>query len=145
MTANETPAAPATTRGRGVNITLWVLQILLGLFFIFASAAPKLFGQADAVRIFDEIGFGQWFRYAVGLCELAGGIGLMIPRLAGLAAFGLAIVTFGAALTQAFILSAPAVAIFPAVLCVVFLLIAWGRWPQTRALLGSTALSAELT
>ena len=44
MTDSETPAAPATTQGRGRNITLWVVQILLGAAFAFAGV-NKLFGQ----------------------------------------------------------------------------------------------------
>lgn len=35
---------------------LWVLQILLGLFFVLASALPKFWGDPVAVAIFDGIG-----------------------------------------------------------------------------------------
>jgi uncharacterized membrane protein YphA (DoxX/SURF4 family) len=121
------------TRGRATNITLWAAQIFLALFFAFASAAPKLLGEANAVRIFEDLG-GQWFRYLVGVLELAGAIGLVIPRLAGLAAMGLAGLMVGATFTQLVILDDPLLALTPAVLFVVFVLIAWGRWPQTRDL-----------
>jgi uncharacterized membrane protein YphA (DoxX/SURF4 family) len=57
--------------------------------FVFA-AAPKLVGQHTAMAMFSQIGAGQWLRYLVGTAELAGAIGLLIPRLAGLAAAGLA-------------------------------------------------------
>jgi putative oxidoreductase len=70
-----TAAAPATG-SRAAHRALWTLQILLGVFFVVASAAPKFAGQAYAVEIFTEIGAGQWFRYVVGALELAGGIGL---------------------------------------------------------------------
>ena len=33
---------------------------------------------------FGLIGAGQWFRYFVGAAELAGGIGLLMPWLAGM-------------------------------------------------------------
>jgi hypothetical protein len=36
------------------------------------SDLPKLVGEADAVRIFDEIGFGDWLRYLTGLVGVAG-------------------------------------------------------------------------
>jgi uncharacterized membrane protein YphA (DoxX/SURF4 family) len=134
MTANEYPAVPAA-RGRALNITLWVVQVFLGLFFIVASAGPKLFGEANAVEIFDQIGAGQWLRYLVGVLELAGGIGLLIPRLAGLAAIGLALLMVGATITQLFILHNALLALTPIVLGVVFVLVAWGRWARTRALL----------
>lgn len=120
--ANETKAPPR----RAVNIGLWVLQVLLAAFFVFASV-PKLLGDPMAVQMFDLIGFGQWFRYLTGAVELLGAIGLLIPRLCGLAAFGLALVMVGAVLAQVFPLGAPAVALSPLVLCVVLLLVAWVR------------------
>lgn len=122
-------------RRRAVNITLWVVQILMAAFFLFAAAGPKLLGQSMAVEMFDQIGFGQWFRYMTGACELAGAIGLVIPRLSGVAAFGLVGVMVGATLTNLFLLpnSAP-YAIETVLYGVVFGLIAWGRWGQTRAL-----------
>ncbi|MEV6600612.1 DoxX family protein [Actinoplanes sp. NPDC051346] len=122
MTAIDT--APVA---RGLHRTLWALQILLGLFFIVASAGPKLFGEATAVQTFEDMGAGAWFRYFIGLVELAGGIGLLVPRLAGLAAVGLALLMVGAAITQAFILDGGALVLTPVVLFVFFAFIAWGR------------------
>ncbi len=136
MTTNEPVAAPGTSRGRAVNITLWVVQVLLAAFFLLAAAAPKLLGQQVAVEMFTQIGAGQWFRYLVGVLELAGAVGLLIPRLAGLAALGLAGLMVGAVITQIFILESAALALTPAILIVVFGVIAWGRWPHTKALVG---------
>ncbi|MEU4345460.1 DoxX family protein [Nocardia sp. NPDC023852] len=31
------------------------------------------------MRIFNDIGFGDWFRYFTGVVEIAGGIGLLVP------------------------------------------------------------------
>ncbi|MFG3679867.1 DoxX family protein [Micromonospora chalcea] len=112
---------------RGLHRTLWVLQGFLGVFFIVASAGPKLFGEANAVQSFEDMGAAPWFRYFVGLVELAGGIGLLVPRLAGLAAVGLALLMIGAAVTQAFILDGGALVLTPVVLFVLFVFIAWGR------------------
>ncbi|MEU7714520.1 DoxX family protein [Micromonospora chalcea] len=112
---------------RGLHRTLWVLQGFLGVFFIVASAGPKLFGEANAVQSFEDMGAAPWFRYFVGLVELAGGIGLLVPRLAGLAAVGLALLMIGAAVTQAFILDSGALVLTPVVLFVLFVFIAWGR------------------
>lgn len=120
--ANETKVPP----GRAVNIGLWVLQVLLAAFFVFASV-PKLLGDPMAVQMFDLIGFGQWFRYLTGAVELLGAIGLLIPRLCGLAAFGLALVMVGAVLAQIFPLGTPVVALSPLVLGLVLLLVAWAR------------------
>ncbi|WP_433590868.1 DoxX family protein [Nocardia sp. CA-145437] len=122
-TPTITVAAPTKLRNR----VLWTLQIVLGLFFIIASGLPKFVGQADAVRIYNEIGWGDWFRYLTGLVEVSGGLGLMIPRLSGPAAAGLSITMVCAAATQAFLLGAPSLAIFPLVLVAVFAWIAYER------------------
>ena len=119
------PAAP--TRSRVAHRALWVLQILLGVFFVVASAAPKFWGEPYAVQIFTEIGAGQWFRYFIGAVELAGGIGLMVPRLAGPAAVGLMALMVGAGYTQAVVLDAPEMVVTPAVFFVLAAVIAWGR------------------
>ncbi|WP_308221227.1 DoxX family protein [Nocardia sputi] len=64
---------------------------------------PKLVGEADAVGIFDEIGFGDWLRYLTGLIEVAGGVGLPVPRLSGPTAAGRSVTMTSAGATQAFI------------------------------------------
>jgi putative oxidoreductase len=124
MTAIITAAAPLT---RTLNRTLWGLQAALGVFFIFASAGPKLLGEANTVQTFDDMGAATWFRYFIGLVELAGGIGLLVPRLAGLAATGLALLMVGAAITQAFILHGGALVLTPVILFPFFVFIAWHR------------------
>jgi uncharacterized membrane protein len=129
-TATTTTATPTRRRG------LWTAQILVGLFFVVASAAPKLLGEAYAVAIFDEIGAGDWFRYFVGLVELAGGVGLLVPRLAAPAAVGLVGLMIGAAYTQVTVFAAPATTVTPVVLGLVCAAIAWARRADLRALVG---------
>src|SRR4051812_35161810 len=125
MTAiTDTAAAPIS---RGLNRTLWALQVFLGLFFIVASSGPKLLGEPNTVQAFHDMGAPTWFRYFIGLVELAGGIGLLVPRLAGLAATGLALLMVGATITQAFIVHGGALVITPVVLFVPFVFIAWSR------------------
>jgi putative oxidoreductase len=137
MTASSVTPGPTTQRAGARNIALWTAQILLAVFFAFA-AAGKLFGDPTSVAMFNDIGFGQWFRYLTGACELAGAIGLLIPRLSGLAALGLAGVMVGATLTNLFLLPGVApFAVLTVLLGVVFVLIARARWPQTRALLAT--------
>jgi len=124
MTSIDTAVAP---QSRVLDRTLWGLQILLGIFMIVASAAPKLWGESTAVQIFEDMGTGTWFRLFVGAVELAGGIGLLVARLAGPAAVGLALLMVGAAITQAFVLHGGALVLTPVILCAVFAFIAWGR------------------
>jgi uncharacterized membrane protein YphA (DoxX/SURF4 family) len=134
-TDSELTETPSTRTGRGATIALWVLQVLLAAMFLF-SGAGKLAGTEQMVELFDKIGFGQWFRYVTGGLEVAGAIGLLIPRLSGLAALGLAGVMVGAVITEAFL---SGVVLLPLVLLVLAAIVARGRrdtigrlWPRTR-------------
>ncbi|MCO5994182.1 DoxX family protein [Actinoallomurus rhizosphaericola] len=127
-TARTTGASRPADR-RAVNVALWTIQILLAAFLLIASAAPKFAGQRDAVETFAKIGWGQWFRYVTGAVEAAGGIGLLIPRLAAWAGLGLIGLMIGAIITQVFVL-VPAFAVLPAVFGVLFAVIARVRMPQ---------------
>jgi hypothetical protein len=68
----------------------------------------------------------------VGMLELAGAVGVLIPRLSGLAALGLVGLLAGATLTNVLVLGASP--LLPIGLLVVSALVAWGRWPRTRTL-----------
>src|SRR5487761_2633054 len=78
---------------KGVNVFLWLLQILTAAAFLAAGGA-KLAGVPQMV------GVGQWFRYVTGLLEVLGGIGLLIPRVTFYAAALLAIVMVGAIISH---------------------------------------------
>ncbi|MCS7477260.1 DoxX family protein [Umezawaea endophytica] len=131
MTATPLP----TARNRAVSTTFVVLRVLVALMFVVASAGPKFFGEVYAVEIFTEIGAGQWFRYLVGFLELAGGVGLLVPRLVAPAAIGLVGLMVGAAFTQVVILDNPAFVVTPVVLGVLCGLIAWHHRASLRTLL----------
>jgi putative oxidoreductase len=81
------------------SIVVWALQVALGLLYLMAGLA-KLSGMPEMVALFRAIGAGQWLRYAIGAAETAGGIGLFIPRLSGLAAVALVPLMFGAIVTS---------------------------------------------
>lgn len=94
--------------GRATGIVAWVLQGLLCLA-IAPGGLAKLFGDPAMVELFDDIGAGQWMRYLVGACELAGGIGLLIPKVRALAAAGLVLLLTGATITNLFVIDENAV------------------------------------
>jgi putative oxidoreductase len=129
VTVTARPAARAGRRGRAL---LWAAQIVLAAFFAFA-AVPKLAGAHSAVTMFGQIGAGQWLRYLVGTAELAGAAGLLIPRLAGLAAAGLAADMLGASIINAAVLHSAAIAM-TVPLCAAFALIATCRRESIREL-----------
>ena len=119
---------------RLTSVLLWAAQILLGALFISLGLAKLNGGQ---VQEFSLIGAGQWFRYFVGAAELAGGIGLLTPWLAGLAAAGLAADMAGASITNLTVLhntSYVSMVFVTAPLCAVFALLAYARRQQIKAL-----------
>jgi uncharacterized membrane protein YphA (DoxX/SURF4 family) len=52
-------------------------RVLLGLFFV-ADGVIKLTGISQTVRLFERIGWGQWFRYFTGSLVLVGGIMILL-------------------------------------------------------------------
>ncbi|WP_280474429.1 DoxX family protein [Nocardia asiatica] len=130
-TANPTAdfSADAAARpGKVRNRVLWTLQILLGLFFIIASGGPKLvIPNTLADNAPENLTIPLGLLIFIGIVEVAGGIGLMVPRVSALAAAGLSVLTVLAAATQAFIADKPMMGIFPLVLAAIFALIAYER------------------
>jgi hypothetical protein len=73
----------ATSRRRRLRErALTAVRVLLPIQFG-AGGLMKLAGAEPMVRLFDEIGAGQWLRFLVGVLELAGAVGLLIPALVG--------------------------------------------------------------
>ncbi len=130
--AGGAPTTLRTTRGRALGVALWALQALLALQFA-AGGILKVVGDPAMVGMFAEIGAGQWFCYLVGGLEIAGALGLLIPRLSGPAALGLVGLMAGATATNAFVLGTSP--LLPIVLLLVAALVAWGRRGRTRDLL----------
>ena len=62
-----------------------LLTYLLALVF-FLSGAAKLLGLEFEIQAFDRWGYPLWFMYLSGVVEVAGAIGLLLPRIS--AAFG---------------------------------------------------------
>jgi len=119
---------------RRTSTLLWAVQILLGALFILLGLV-KLNG--GGVQEFGLIGAGQWLRYFVGAAELAGGISLLTPWLAGLAAAGLAADMAGATIINATVLHSTtygSLVWLTLPLCAVFALLAYGRRQQIKGL-----------
>ena len=64
---------------RTLNVVLWILQVLFGLFFVGASGAPKFFAPQEVLNM--PILLPREFLIFVGTCEIAGGLGLILPGL----------------------------------------------------------------
>jgi putative oxidoreductase len=86
-----------------------------GFAVLFVSAGAEKFGSSGGwVELFQQIGFGDWFRYFTAVLEVLGAVLLLIPWTvtAGLALLGC--IMFSAALLWIFRLGHPANAIFSA-------------------------------
>ena len=92
-----------------MNIVLWVLQILLALAFLLAGV-PKAFLPIDqlAKRMTWAPDFPVAFVRFIGIAEILGAIGLIVPALTHIlpwltvaAAIGLAVVMVSAAILHA--------------------------------------------
>jgi putative oxidoreductase len=80
---------------KGQKIAMWVVSVLLAALFLFAGL-PKLLMPA---KMLSQWVYAPWFLTVVGVCETLGAIGLLIPRLAALAAAGLCGIMIGAVYT----------------------------------------------
>src|SRR3954451_22460555 len=116
-----------------MNRALWTLQVLLGLFFVLASSAPKLFLPPETLPEM-TIPLPRAFILFIGVAELLGGLGLILPGLlkirtglTPLAAGGLVTITIGA--TGYWRLAGDAIgnAISAAVIGVLCAFVAYGR------------------
>jgi uncharacterized membrane protein YphA (DoxX/SURF4 family) len=113
------------------TVGLWVVQVVLAVEFV-SAGLMKLSGNEQMVGMFTEIGAGQWLRFLVGALEVAGALGLLIPRLCGLAGLGLAALMTGAVITNVFVLGySPVIALVFLVLAGV---VAWFRRAGIREL-----------
>ena len=120
---------------KGGNAALWVIQGFLAALFLFAGST-KLILPIDVLASMgspNQIALPGWFIRFIGVCEVLGAIGLILPRLlrirprlTALAAVGLVIIMIGAtALTFAADGFAPA--IFPMVVGLLAAFVALGR------------------
>jgi uncharacterized membrane protein YphA (DoxX/SURF4 family) len=81
---------------------VWIASILLAVIFL-SEGAAKFRESRLWVRMFDEIGFGQWFRYFTGVVEVSGAVLLLIPATRMWGALLLACTMCGALLVHVFV------------------------------------------
>src|SRR6266853_6346229 len=117
--------------------TDWLLRGAAALVFILIGM-EKLTGTTW-VKLFEEIGFGQWFRYFTGVVQITGSALFLIPWTARLGAALIGCTMLGAMILHVFVLSTGAfAAVVPAILLVFVVAAGWkGRAGQedTRTVL----------
>lgn len=119
-----------------MNIILWILQILLGLLFLFAGGTKLVMSGetlTQQMAASNSIVLPLAFIRFIGVVELLGGLGLILPgltkirrSLTPLAAVGLTIVMVGAVIVT---IMGPGIgpAIFPLIIAMLCALVAYGR------------------
>ena len=115
-----------------MNVGLWILQILLGLFMAVASGLPKLIVPVEQLPM--PIPIPGPLLLFIGVAEIAGGLGLILPGLlrirpglTPLAAAGLGLVAIGGMAYQ-IAAGEPGNAVFALAIAVLCALVGYGRW-----------------
>lgn len=114
-----------------MNRLLWVVQALLALLFLFAGGAKLAMSAADLTA---QTPLPAAFLRFIGVMEILGGIGLVLPgllhiqvKLTPLAAAGLIVIMIGAVIVTIQTMGV-AMAIAPFVTGVLASFVAYGRW-----------------
>jgi len=112
---------------KATSTLVWVAIAVASLAYA-ASGVAKVVGAGIEVQAFTRFHLPLWFMTFIGVCEIAGAIGLLVRRLSALAALGLAIVMLGA-ITMHLRYDTPPMAAAAAVLLVLMVFVAWQRRP----------------
>ena len=114
-----------------MNIALWIIQVLLSLLFLFAGGMKLVLPIEEMTK---EIAMPGWFLRCIGVAEVLGAIGLILPwlfnvrpALTPLAAAGLVIVMVGATVTTV-MTDDILMALFPLAVGVLAAFVIYGRW-----------------
>jgi DoxX-like family len=111
---------------------LWIIQGLLALLFLFTGGTKLVVPVAEFTRQMPML--SGWFLRFVGVCEVLGGIGLILPGLlrtqqwlTPVAAACLVIIMIGA-IVVTLMTGGGATAVLPFVTGLLLVFVAYGRW-----------------
>src|SRR5262249_12289283 len=118
-----------------LNVALWIVQGLLAALFLFAGSTKLIF-PIDVLMSMgspNQIVLPGWFIRFIGVAEVLGAIGLILPRLlrirprlTPLAATGLVVIMMGAT-SITWVADGPAPASFPMLVGLLAGVVAYGR------------------
>jgi hypothetical protein len=118
-------------RSRSMTRALWVVQSLLALLFLFAGGTKLVLPIEEMTK---EIALPGLFLRFIGVAEVLGALGLVLPGLTGiqpaltaLAAAGLVIIMIGATVLVV-ATGGIAPALFPLIVGVLLAFVAYARW-----------------
>jgi len=119
-----------------MNIALWIIQALLALIFLFSGAMKFVMSVEEMTK---QMAMPGWFLHFIGVCEILGALGLILPwltrirpGLTPLAAAGLVIIMIGA-IVITLMIGGIAMALVPLAVGILCAFVAYGRWRLTPA------------
>jgi uncharacterized membrane protein YphA (DoxX/SURF4 family) len=137
---NKTPTHPYPNGGESprrrqiMTYVLWIVQVLLALLFLF-TGGMKLVLPIEAMT--EQMPMPGWFLRFIGVAEVLGAIGLILPWLLGikpgltpLAACGLVIIMIGATVVTLVAGLGVGPALIPVVVGLLAAFVAYGRRPK---------------
>jgi len=129
--AMEQPGDDSVSKRPGLNYALWIVQGLLGLLFLLAGGMKLVMSMAELTK--NTPLPGPFLKF-IGVAEVLGAIGLILPRLlrirqglTPLAAAGLVIIMIGATVVTV-ATQGVAAALLPLVTGLLSLFVVYGRW-----------------
>ena len=111
-----------------LRLALWVPTVLVGAFFVFVGM-PKFLPDGPWGGMFQDFGYPPGSHLLIGGLEVLGGVLLLVPRTTRYAAYLLAIIMVGAAVTH--LVHGPMFSVaFTLGLAVAMLLLSWFHRPS---------------
>jgi uncharacterized membrane protein YphA (DoxX/SURF4 family) len=114
-----------------MNVALWIVQALLAGLFLFAGGTKLILPIEEMTK---QMPMPGWFLRFIGVAELLGGLGLILPWLLGikpkltpLAAVALTMIMVGAVIIT-LMTGDVIMALFPLITGILCAFVAWGRW-----------------
>ena len=123
-------SSPTLPRSNRTNVWLWIVQALLAVVFLFTGGL-KMAMPSDVLAAQSHLP-GLFMKF-IGLCELLGALGLILPGLfhvrpglTPLAAACLVIIMIGATVSSAILM--PAAVPVTVAIGALLIFVAYGRW-----------------
>ncbi len=127
------------------NRALWIIQGLLTVVFLFAGGS-KFVMSVEQMNAGGSIYLPGWFLHFIGVCEMLGAIGMILPGLTGIqpqltpiGAAGLVIIMIGAVTITLMGGMGVGAALVPAVVGVLAAWVAINRWPRAASSRAATS------
>jgi uncharacterized membrane protein YphA (DoxX/SURF4 family) len=95
-------------------VLAWAARLAVIAAFVFIGASKFSNNpHSEWVRVFERIGWGQWFRYFTGAVQVTGALLMLTPWTLTIGALLLGCTMIGAAITDVVVMHAPGYVLLP--------------------------------